>query len=174
METALEEISFSFSGASDSEKQHEIGKLLSVQYVIVGSLGKIGSNFLLNLKMIEVETGETISTVSERYESMDILLDDSKSNIFELVGIAQENKSKGSIKGSSVELGISFDSFTNEYYPESNPTSFGGVLGYTYSFSRLLALGGLIKIFRAPMDYITATTGLIWVRFIHESKIHLG
>ena len=46
----------------------------------------VGTRYLLNLKLIDVETGETIEDVSEKYSSIDELVDGSENIIKELFG----------------------------------------------------------------------------------------
>lgn len=77
-ETILEEIEFSYSDSIDDSSQLEIGKLLAANMVIFGSLGKVGGQFILNIKVLEVRTGETLKSVSQVYKSMDDLVNDSK------------------------------------------------------------------------------------------------
>lgn len=74
-ETILEEIEFSNTGCTDENCQIEIGKLLAADKIIVGSLGKIGNKFIMNTKLIEVSTGETISTGHDIFDSMDTLVE---------------------------------------------------------------------------------------------------
>ncbi|MBI9105201.1 MAG: hypothetical protein JEZ04_00560 [Spirochaetales bacterium] len=75
----LEELSFSNSGCTDEECQLEIGKLLSANNIIVGSIGSIGSTYILNMQLVDIETGETTETISNKYKNLDELVNDSKS-----------------------------------------------------------------------------------------------
>jgi len=62
----LNEQGFQKSGAcNESQCQVEMGKLLGVDYITTGSLGKLGSMYLLNIKIISVETGEIVFNSSE-------------------------------------------------------------------------------------------------------------
>lgn len=72
----LEEINFSLSGCVDDSCQIEIGKMLSAEYIITGSIGKVGNKFVLNLRVLDVETGESISTSYKIYNSIDLLVED--------------------------------------------------------------------------------------------------
>ena len=74
----LKEIEFSQFECTDEECQLEIGKILAASHIIGGSLGKMGDRFILNIKLIDVETGETVTTASEKYNSINDLIDDSK------------------------------------------------------------------------------------------------
>jgi TolB-like protein len=77
-ENILAEIKFSFTGCTDEECQLEIGRMLAAQLIIVGSLGKVGEQYIINTKVIDVETGETIRTASEKYTSIDDMVNDSQ------------------------------------------------------------------------------------------------
>jgi hypothetical protein len=71
----LDELRFSLSDCTDEKCQLEVGKLLSANLIIVGSLGKVGDRFILNTRLIAVETGEALRTASEKYSSMGDLID---------------------------------------------------------------------------------------------------
>lgn len=59
MEKILQEQGFQESGLCDeSSCQMEMGKLLGVEKVIVGSVGKVGRTYTLTAKIISLETGE--------------------------------------------------------------------------------------------------------------------
>ncbi len=77
-EIILSEAQFSNSGCADESCAIEIGQLLSASEMIVGSLGSVGSRYLMNIKLIDVETGKTIKDVSEKYGSIDELVDGSE------------------------------------------------------------------------------------------------
>ncbi len=72
----LKEQRFSLSGVSSNETAVEIGELLSAQYIVTGSLGKVGQRYIINLKLIDVESTETIQSISEKYTTFDDILDD--------------------------------------------------------------------------------------------------
>jgi len=71
----LSELKFSYDGCTDEDCQLEIGKLLAARYIFIGSLGKLGSRYILNMSLVEVETGETIKSVSDKFSSLDSLVD---------------------------------------------------------------------------------------------------
>jgi TolB-like protein len=56
----LEEVSFSMSGAGDTEQQIKAGKILSAEYIIYGSIINMGDSMLISMKMIQVETGKIV------------------------------------------------------------------------------------------------------------------
>ncbi len=66
MQTVLAEQGFQQSGAcSDEGCMAEMGKLLGVQHLITGSIGKLGTLYLLNLRAIDVKTGQISKVVSK-------------------------------------------------------------------------------------------------------------
>ena len=87
-ETVLKEIEFSQSDCTDEACQLKIGKLLSASRIVIGSVGKLEQIYLLNLKMIEVETGKLLKAVSGQYESMGKMIGDGKSLVRSLIGQA--------------------------------------------------------------------------------------
>jgi len=73
-ETVLTEIKFSMTSCNDEECQLEAGKLLSADKIVVGSIGKIGNGFIINIKLIQVETGETRATSTKMCASKEELI----------------------------------------------------------------------------------------------------
>ena len=81
----LEEIEFSAADCTDERCQLEIGRLLAANQIIVGSLGGIGGQYILNIKLLDVQTGEALSSASEVYASIDDLVNDSKRLTYRLL-----------------------------------------------------------------------------------------
>ena len=70
----LKEIEFSASDCTDQSCQIEMGKMLSAEYIVVGSLGKVGSNWILSAKLLETDSARTASTADGVYKSLDALV----------------------------------------------------------------------------------------------------
>jgi TolB-like protein len=70
----LEEIEFSYSACTEEDCQLEIGRMLAAGSIVAGSLGRFGGRFLLNVKLIEVESGRTQNAVSRTHGSLEELL----------------------------------------------------------------------------------------------------
>lgn len=69
MEELLKEQGFQQSGACDlSECQVQMGRLLGVDKMIMGSLGRLGSIYAFSLRVLDVETGEILHAFSEEYQ----------------------------------------------------------------------------------------------------------
>jgi TolB-like protein len=65
MQEILKEQGFQQSGACTNEAcMVEMGQLLGVEQLVTGSLGKVGSMFLVNLRVIDVKTAKIIKVVS--------------------------------------------------------------------------------------------------------------
>jgi hypothetical protein len=75
-ETLLSELEFSVSDCSDESCQLEIGRLLSAEAIIIGRIGRLGSRYVLSIKMLETDTGRAINTADGVYESIDFMVDD--------------------------------------------------------------------------------------------------
>jgi TolB-like protein len=85
MQAILKEQGFQQSGAcTDEACLVEMGQLLGVSKIVTGSLGKLGGLFMVNLRIIDVKTGQIVKVVSK----------DIRGNIEDIVGelrpIAQE------------------------------------------------------------------------------------
>jgi TolB-like protein len=72
----LKEIEFSSSDVADQKKTKEIGKLLSAKLLVFGSVGKLGSNIIFNLSVVDVETGSTVSSYSKTYTKLEDIVGD--------------------------------------------------------------------------------------------------
>jgi hypothetical protein len=111
-EANLEEIEFSYQDCSDEECQIEIGRLLSANQIVIGSLGKVGNRYILNIRLILVETGETLRSVSEKYSNIDSLVDESEKLVSQLLEIEmlprildEDNKEVGEEEKTSIDNG---------------------------------------------------------------------
>lgn len=158
-DTLMSEIEFSVSDLSDEEKRLQLGRQLSADKLIVGSLGRIGDRFLLNMKLVDVISGETLNSSSERYNSINDLIDDSEQLALRLMGI--DLSEAGTVvtvdpepdpqpkpepdptpkpdpqpsvrRGGSVELTVGM-------VLGADP-NVGATLGYTYQFGNRFSLG---------------------------------
>ena len=81
----LEEMEFSQSELVDEAYQIEIGKQLAADNIVTGSLGSVAERFILNIKLIDVKTGETLSASYRVYKSMGDLVDHADQLVIELV-----------------------------------------------------------------------------------------
>lgn len=67
MNKILSEQGFQSSGACNStECAVEIGKLLSIDKMFIGSIGKLGESWFISIRIVNVQTGEIVSNVSKQ------------------------------------------------------------------------------------------------------------
>jgi TolB-like protein len=65
MDEILKEQKFQMSGCTSQECAVEVGQLLGVQYMVTGSVDKVGSTYLADIRMVNVENGEIHNAVNE-------------------------------------------------------------------------------------------------------------
>ena len=66
MALILSEQGFQISDCTTEECAVKVGRLLGVDKMAVGSIGKLGKVFILNLQILDVETGEIVEMVSDK------------------------------------------------------------------------------------------------------------
>jgi len=67
MDEVLNEQGFQQSGCVSDECLVEIGRLVGVEQMVGGSIGKIGQTYTLDLRIIDVTSGRIVKTVSDDY-----------------------------------------------------------------------------------------------------------
>jgi len=65
----LDEQHFQSSGTTDVKNAVKIGKLTNTQYVFVGAYSKLDSLFMLNIEMVNVQTGKIEKSLSRSAEN---------------------------------------------------------------------------------------------------------
>ena len=78
----LSEIEFSYSDCSDEACAIELGKLLSADVMIVGSIEKVGSRLALDLKALDVASSRIVGTYYKLYDAIDDIVE----NLMEIGG----------------------------------------------------------------------------------------
>ena len=88
VEKIMEEQGLQQSGCTTDECAAEVGQLLGVQYMISGSIGKMGKSYTIDCKMFSVETGETVRTKSATHKGdVSGLLTEMEILAWEIVGL---------------------------------------------------------------------------------------
>ncbi len=77
-EAILSEVEFSAATRMDEQAQLQVGKLLSADQLVVGSVAEVDGRILLSVKLILAETGEVLSSISRGYESLPQVLSSSR------------------------------------------------------------------------------------------------
>jgi tetratricopeptide (TPR) repeat protein len=83
-EAIMKEIEYSHSDNVDEEYQLGLGKLLAADKIVIGSLGMIGKRYILNLKMLNVETGEAVSSSYQIFQSLEEMVDGAEKTVITL------------------------------------------------------------------------------------------
>jgi TolB-like protein len=68
MDAILKEVGFQQTGCTTTECAVEIGKMLNVQQIVTGSLGKLGNTYTLDIVVLEVATSQIIKSFSRDYK----------------------------------------------------------------------------------------------------------
>jgi len=68
MEEICREIGFQLSGCSSSECAVEAGKILNVQKMIAGNIGKVGDTYSLQISLIHVESSRIEESILRTYQ----------------------------------------------------------------------------------------------------------
>jgi TolB-like protein len=92
-DSLLREMEFSMSGCSNETCLLEIGRLLSAQYIVTGNIGRVGSRYVLAIKMLETETGRTMSASEGVYASIDEIVDD----LYDIAAELSENQKEDTV-----------------------------------------------------------------------------
>ncbi len=74
MDQVLKEQGFQQSGCTDASCAVEIGKLLSVQYIVLGSIGLVGETYTINARVVDVATGKILKDITEYHNGKPDLL----------------------------------------------------------------------------------------------------
>ena len=91
MEEILQEQAFQQTGCTSDECAVEIGKLLSVQQIILGSISKVGKLSSVSIRIVSVETGEITKSINYDHggEIDGLLTRGMKNVVLELLGKPQ-------------------------------------------------------------------------------------
>ena len=88
MDSILKEQSFQQTGCTDAACAVKIGKLLSMKYMIVGTLSKLGSTYILSAELISVESGKIVKSEDGNSKTIDEIINVAKDAANRLVGAA--------------------------------------------------------------------------------------
>lgn len=99
MEKILSEQGFQQSGACNgTECAVQVGQLLGIDRMVVGSVGRIGSAWVMNLRMVSVGTGEVLASSSrnQKGEIADLLTELAPQAVADLTARAAEKNAGAS------------------------------------------------------------------------------
>ena len=89
MEQILKEQNFQISGCTSQECIIEAGKLMGVRKMFTGSIGKVGTTYIVNLRIINVESGKIEKAETEECAKceQEVLLVSIRNIAYKIVGI---------------------------------------------------------------------------------------
>ncbi len=67
MASILQEQGFQQTGCTSNECAVEVGRILNVQEMVAGAIGKIGARYTLDVRSIDVESARILSTITKEY-----------------------------------------------------------------------------------------------------------
>jgi branched-chain amino acid transport system substrate-binding protein len=91
----LTEIERSVEDTADARSQLKIGKLLSAEQLVIGSLGKVGSRYVVTVKLAVVETGETRASASQTCGTLDEVVEACPGLVEKLTGASFDRPAGG-------------------------------------------------------------------------------
>jgi len=88
MEEIAKEQGFQLAGCTSSECAVEAGKILGVQRMVAGSIDKVGNMYIINLRMIDVQSGEITAMASTHSQRSieEVVINSTKEVVRNLVG----------------------------------------------------------------------------------------
>ena len=106
----LNEQAFQQTGCVSSECAVEIGKLLSVQNIVLGSISKVGSTFSVNAKIVDVKSGEILKTANYKHRGLidDLLTNGMAEVVAQLIGDELSIKPVATIPQPEVPLSVPY------------------------------------------------------------------
>ena len=120
LDRILEEQGLQQSGCTTKECVAEVGQLLGVEFMVSGSVNKLGSTYTVEAKMFSIETGENVQTVSKTLKGqIDELIPMMEAIAWELVGLDKRKMETVAVldfegRGiSQLEAGTLTDRFTS-------------------------------------------------------------
>lgn len=93
MQSVLSEQDFQLTGCTSDECAVQIGQMLGVTKMYTGSIGKIGSTYTVDVRVIDVETGAIIRTMKRDYRGeVDGLIKEIERLSWDLVGLVHPDE----------------------------------------------------------------------------------
>ncbi len=78
----MSESKFQASGLTSASNAIELGKLLNVKNAVVGTIGKFGETYLINIQLVDMETGKYITAESIRANSKNEVIEQINSKVY--------------------------------------------------------------------------------------------
>ncbi len=88
LEVLMGEQDLRLTGCTSDDCAVQVGQILGVTHMLAGSIGQVGSTFIILARLIDVETGQIMATANRRIKgTLDDLLDEMPPLAKEIIGI---------------------------------------------------------------------------------------
>jgi len=146
LEKILEEIELSLSDVADTSEAVEVGQLTSATVLLAGSVTEAGSNFLLNGRLIDVETGVVIGARSVPVPKDELI---SEAQAFKYEYVTRYGLGLQALAGIDIPIG----GIPRMDYYESFPTLIHTGAGVSYRPWRFLQISASMNVTWTELQY---------------------
>ena len=107
MDKIFEQFDIQNTGCTDISCAVEFGKMLSVERIIIGSVGLVGETYTINISIVDVESSRTLQVADYRFKGeVDNLLNEGIPDVVsQLLGVKKKSRRTLYIVGGIVLLG---------------------------------------------------------------------
>jgi len=119
MAALLKEEQFQMSGMTDSIIV-AMGKKLGVKQIVAGSIGKVGTIFLVNLRIIDVQTAQIVKAVSRDLNGLEVVVTNLGRISNDLFPSSSTNQNSSKSSSSMNSLASDVVSSSNQSYSSNN------------------------------------------------------
>ncbi|MBI4979148.1 MAG: hypothetical protein HZC28_16830 [Spirochaetes bacterium] len=130
MKDVLKEQEFQQTGCTDTECAVKIGKILNMEYMMYGSIMKMGTSFLISVGMVNVETSKIENTAQEKFATMDLADKAVQKVITSLTGVQPGTDTSGS--GRTITINVPGRGLTNITYGTTTTYTTTGAMPQQY------------------------------------------
>lgn len=94
IDSLLKEVEFQNTGCTDTSCAVEIGKILSLEYMIYGSVSQLGESLIINVQKINIATAQIEQTARQKMSDIEESYDIMHPLVEELTGIEYESSNR--------------------------------------------------------------------------------
>jgi TolB-like protein len=122
LQKVLEEQQLSMSGVADEQTAVRVGRLVGAKFIMVGSISKLGDNYILNSRLVDVESGEAVQGKSFQGRSENELPSMARQLVLSVVGRGEVKPEEVGPKEEPKKDEIKVIPSTGSAYITSEPT----------------------------------------------------
>ena len=129
LQKVLEEQQLSISGIADEGTAVKVGKLVGAKFIVVGSISKLGESYILNSRLVDVESGEAVRGERFQGESESQLADLAYRLALSVAGVEERPQEVAGGEDTEVSDSQSSDS-SSQNLEGSTPELLSGGIGF--------------------------------------------